>query len=104
MYILPCKDSAIRPHHPGVVLHTFTYDPSRPPQQFVNFVKLTFVNGLKKLGLLDDPDSFNFNNIELNSPSIHQMMEAADKDRYVETLIIKVVSSLVSFNIKYLLQ
>ena len=81
MYILPCKDSAIRPHHPGVVVHTFTYDPSRPPQQFVTFVKLTFANGLKKLGLLEDPDSFNFNNIELHSPSIHQMMEEADRDR-----------------------
>ena len=96
MYILPCKDSAIRPHHPGVVLHTFTYDPSRPPQQFVTFVKLTFGNGLKKLGLLDDPDSFNFNNIEMNGPSIHQMMEAADKDRYVETVIIS-KSYTVSF-------
>ena len=81
MFILPCKDTAIRPHHPGVVQHTFTYDPARPPQQFVTFVKLTFGNGLKKLGLLEDPDSFNFNNIELHSPSIHQMMEEADRDR-----------------------
>ena len=86
MFVLPCKDTAIRPHHPGVVQHTFTYDPSRPPQQFVTFVKLTFGNGLKKLGLLEDPESFNFNNIELHSPSIHQMMETADKERYQCTL------------------
>lgn len=83
MFILPCKDSAVRPHHPGVVQHTFTYDPSRPPQQFVTFVKLTFGNGLKKLGLLEDPERFNFNNIELHSPSIHQMMEEADRERSV---------------------
>ena len=87
MFILPCKDFAIRPHHPGVVQHTFTYDPSRPPQQFVTFVKLTFGNGLKKLGLLDDPDRFNFNDIELHSPSIHQMMEEADRERSVSSFI-----------------
>ena len=74
MYILPCKDFAIRPHHPGVVLHTFTYDPSRPPQQFVTFVKLTFGNGLKKLGLLEDPDSFNFKVM-----NVKEMQEFPDK-------------------------
>ena len=83
LFVKKCKDSSIIPHHPGVVAHTFTYDPTRPPQQFLTFAKLTFANGLKKLGLLDDPDLFNFNNIDYNGESIHDLISKADADRYI---------------------
>ena len=82
LYIRPCRDTSIKTKYPGVVQHNFTYDPTRPPQQFLTFVKLTFGNGLKKLGLLDDPDAFNFNNIEYNGPTIHELISAADQDRF----------------------
>merc|ERR1719464_2043051 len=83
LYIRPCRDTSIKTKYPGIVQHNFTYDPTRPPQQFLTFVKLTFGNGLKKLGLLDDPDAFNFNNIEYNGPTIHELISAADQDRFV---------------------
>ena len=81
LFIRPCRDTAIKTKYPGVVPHTFTYDPARPPQQFLTFVKLTFGNGLKKLGLLDDPEAFNFNNIEYRGDTIHQLISQADQDR-----------------------
>ena len=56
---------------------------------FLTFVKLTFGNGLKKLGLLDDPDAFNFNNIEYNGPTIHELISAADQDRFDSQILLK---------------
>ena len=89
LFIRPCRDTAIKTKYPGIVQHTFTYDPTRPPQQFLTFVKLTFGNGLKKLGLLDDPDAFNFNNIEYNGPTIHELISAADQDRFDSQILLK---------------
>ena len=80
--MMRCQDSAIKCFHPGVVPYTFKYDPSRPEQQFVNFVKLTFGNGLKKLGLLDDPNTFDWNTIEYRGDSIHKIVSKEDKERF----------------------
>ena len=81
LFILAAKDTSIKYQYPGIVAHTFTYDPDRPPQQFLTFVKLTFANGLKKLGLLDDPDVFNFNNIDYRGDTIHDIINKADQNR-----------------------
>ena len=81
LHIQPCRDTSIKTKYPGIVAHNFTYDPTRPPQQFLTFIKLTFGNGLKKLGLLDDPDAFNFNNIDYNGPTIHELISQADQNR-----------------------
>ena len=81
IFIRKCGNGSIKSHYPGIVSHTFTYDPSRPPQQFLTFAKLTFGNGLKKRGLLDDPDLFNFNNIEYEGPTIHDLINKADQER-----------------------
>ena len=83
LFILPCKYTSVKCYYPGLVEHTFTYDPSRPPQQFITFIKLTFSNGLKKLGLLDDPAAFNFNNIEYTGDTIHQIAATADENRLI---------------------
>jgi len=83
LHIQPCRDTSIKTKYPGIVAHNFTYDPTRPPQQFLTFIKLTFGNGLKKLGLLDDPDAFNFNNIDYNGPTIHELISQADQNRFV---------------------
>ena len=82
IFMMRCQDSAIKCFHPGVVPYTFKYDPSRPEQQFVNFVKLTFGNGLKKLGLLDDPNTFDWNTIEYRGDSIHKIVSKEDKERF----------------------
>ena len=81
LFILASKDTSIKYQYPGIVAHTFTYDPDRPPQQFLTFVKLTFANGLKKLGLLDDPETFNFNNIDYRGDTIHDIINLADQNR-----------------------
>ena len=84
LFIKPVRHQCVKALHPGVVGHTFTYDPSRPPQQFLTFVKLTFGNGLKKLGLVDDPDTFNFNHIDYAGETIHQLAAKADQNRLVD--------------------
>ena len=82
LFIRPCRDTAIKTKYPGVVPHTFTYDPARPPEQFLSFVKLTFGNGLKKLGLVDRPDTFNHQDIAYRGETIHQLIRRADAERF----------------------
>jgi len=83
VFVLPVEDSAIRVTQPGVVQNTFTFDPDRPPEQFITFLKLTFTNGLKKVGLIPDPDSFNFPDLAYNGETIHAMMSRAETDRFI---------------------
>ena len=58
-----------------------TYDPSRPAQQFVTYIKLTFTNGMKKAGLIEDPENFHFSDIVYRGEGIHTAMTQADSDR-----------------------
>ena len=82
LHIRPALATAIQTRYPGVVHHTFTYDPARPPEQFLSFVKLTFGNGLKKLGLVDRPDTFNHQDIAYRGETIHQLIRRADAERF----------------------
>ena len=43
----------------------------RPDQQFVTYIKLTFTNGLKKAGLIEDPDEFHFSTTQYMGEGIH---------------------------------
>jgi len=83
IFLLPCKDTAIRCSYNGVIHHNFTYDPTRPPQQFVTFIKLTFSNGMKKAGLIEDLDSFHFSDIVYKGESIHSIMTKAENERFI---------------------
>ena len=83
LYIRPYRDTAIQTEYHGIVAHDFTYDPNQRPQKFLTFIKRTFRNGLKKIGLLDDPDAFNFNNIDYNGPTIHELISQADRNRVI---------------------
>jgi len=83
IFLLPVRDTAIRCTHAGVVHNNFTYDPSRPPQQFVTYIKLTFTNGMKKAGVIEDPDNFHFSDIVYKGEGIHQLMARADSERFI---------------------
>jgi len=83
IFLLPVRDTAIRCTHTGVVHNNFTYDPSRPPQQFVTYIKLTFTNGMKKAGLIEDPDNFHFSDIVYKGEGIHQLMSRAENERFI---------------------
>jgi len=83
IFLVPCQDNAIRCTHTGMVHNNFTYDPSRPPQQFVTYIKLTFTNGMKKAGLIEDPENFHFSDIVYRGEGIHTAMTQADSDRFV---------------------
>ena len=83
LYIRPYRDTAIKTEYHGIVTHNFTYDPNQRPQTFLTFIKRTFGNGLENHGLLDDPDAFNFNNIDYNGPTIHELISQADRDRFI---------------------
>jgi len=83
IFLIPCKDTAIRCTHMGVVHNNFTYDPARPPQQFVTYIKLTFTNGMKKAGLIEDPDNFHFSDIVYRGEGIHQLMTRAENERFI---------------------
>ena len=54
----------------------------RPDQQFVTYLKLTFTNGLKKAGLIQDPDEFHFSTTLYNGQGIHTIMQKHEKDRW----------------------
>jgi len=83
IFLLPCGETAIRCHHSDLTHTTFHHDPSRPAMQFETFVKLTFSNGLKKAGLVEDPESFHFNSIAYRSGDIHSIMSKAEEERFV---------------------
>ena len=54
---------------------------SRPDQQFVTYIKLTFTNGLKKAGLIEDPDEFHFSTTQYMGEGIHAIMDRHARDR-----------------------
>ena len=107
IFLLPCKETALRCTHQNVVTNSFTYDAtrfvdqtinsikiscsvsliiimlscSRPDQQFVTYIKLTFTNGLKKAGLIEDPDEFHFSTTQYMGEGIHAIMDRHARDR-----------------------
>lgn len=83
IFLLPCKETAVRCTHMGMLHTTFTYDSERPAQQFVTFIKLTFANGLKKAGLIEDPDDFHFSTIVYRGEEIHKVMGKAEDERFI---------------------
>jgi len=83
IFLLPCKETALRCTHQNVVSHSFTYDSTRPDQQFVTYLKLTFTNGLKKMGLIEDPDEFHFSTTQYKGEGIHAVMQKAEKERFI---------------------
>eukprot|EP00092_Neocalanus_flemingeri_P039620 GFUD01043146.1.p1 GENE.GFUD01043146.1~~GFUD01043146.1.p1 ORF type:complete len:618 (-),score=188.28 GFUD01043146.1:78-1931(-) len=83
IFLVPCKDTAIRCTHSSMIHNNFTYDPARPPQQFVTYIKLTFTNGLKKAGLIEDPDNFHFSDIVYKGDGIHPVMLLAESERFI---------------------
>jgi len=83
IFLLPCKETAIRCTPPNVVTNSFTYDATRPDQQFVTYIKLTFTNGLKKAGLIEDPDEFHFSTTQYMGEGIHAIMDRHARDRFI---------------------
>jgi len=83
IFLVPVKDTAIRCSHTGMIHNNFTYDPTRPPQQFVTYIKLTFTNGLKKAGLIENPNNFHFSDIVYKGDGIHQLMTVAENERFI---------------------
>ena len=81
LFMLPCKYTALRCSHMGLEQHKFTYDPDKPPEQFLNYLKLTFANSLKKADLVDN--SLNFNQICYRGEDIHSIMSRAEKERFI---------------------
>ena len=86
MFILPCKYSALRCTHMGMEQNKFTYDPTRPDEQFLTFLKLTFTNALKKAELVDNK-SFHFTQLKYNGDGIHQIMEQIENERFVKSTV-----------------
>eukprot|EP00088_Acartia_fossae_P070725 TRINITY_DN9548_c0_g1_i1.p1 TRINITY_DN9548_c0_g1~~TRINITY_DN9548_c0_g1_i1.p1 ORF type:complete len:801 (-),score=234.45 TRINITY_DN9548_c0_g1_i1:366-2438(-) len=85
VYVLPCKESAMRCSHTGLHTMQFTYNPAKPESQFETYLKLTFCNELKKAGLIDEAiaDSFNFNQIKYFGKSIHEIIDKINKNRFI---------------------
>lgn len=81
LFMLPCKYTAIRCTHMGMEQNKFTYDPERPAQQFITYLKLTFANSLKKAKLVDD--SFDWTQIAYNGDDIHRIMKVAEEERFI---------------------
>ena len=82
IFLLPCKYTAIRCTHMGMEQTKFTYDPTRPDEQFLTYLKLTFANALKKAGLVDNPD-FHFTDLTYNGDGIHEIMTLVESERFV---------------------
>ena len=66
----------------GLQQEKFTYDPTRPADQFITFVRLTFANGLKKADLVDR-QSFHFTDILYRGKDIHDIMRDVERDRFI---------------------
>ena len=81
LFMLPCKYTAIRCTHMGMEQNKFTYDPEKPAEQFMQYLKLTFTNSLKKVKLVDD--DFHFSRISYNGPDVHQIMKTAETERFI---------------------
>ena len=81
LFMLPCKYTAIRCTHMGMEQNKFTYDPEKPAEQFIQYLKLTFTNSLKKVKLVDD--DFHFSRVCYNGPDIHKIMNTAETERFI---------------------
>jgi len=82
IFMLPCKYTAIRCTHMGMEQTKFTYDPTRPDEQFLTYLKLTFANALKKAGLVDNPE-FHFTDLVYKGEGIHQLMSKVESERFI---------------------
>lgn len=47
----------------------------------MTYIKLTFTNGLKKAGLIEDPDEFHFSTTQYMGEGIHAIMDRHSRDR-----------------------
>ena len=81
IFLLPCKYTAIRCTHLGLEQTKFTYDPEKPSEQFLNYLKLTYTNSLKKAKLVGP--EFHFSSLAYHGPDIHQLMSQAEAERFV---------------------
>ena len=81
IFLLPCKYTAIRCTHLGMEQTKFTYDPEKPSEQFLNYLKLTYTNSLKKAKLVEP--EFHFSSLAYTGPDIHQLMSQAETERFV---------------------
>ena len=81
IFLLPCKYTAIRCTHMGLEQTKFTYDPEKPSEQFLNYLKLTYTNSLKKAALV--PPDFHFSCLAYHGPDIHSLMSQAEAERFV---------------------
>jgi len=81
IFLLPCKYTAIRCTHMGMEQSKFTYDPEKPSEQFLNYLRLTYTNSLKKAGLVES--EFHFTSLAYNGPDIHRLMSLAEQERFV---------------------
>ena len=68
--------------HLNLQQEKFTYDPTRPADQFITFVRLTFANGLKKAGLVES-QSFHFTDILYRGRDIHHIMRDIERERFI---------------------
>ena len=100
MFLVPCRYSALRCSHVGMQQEKFTYDPTRPAEQFLNFVRLTFTNALKKAGLVDR-QNFHFTDLVYKGEDIHEIMTKIEKERFLipKPAFMKLNRSQVNFPI-----
>lgn len=85
IFILPCKETALRCSHQGLHTMNFTYNPAKPAAQFETYLKLTFANHLKRQGYIDEElaKTFNFSQINYTGKSIHDIMTHIMSTRFV---------------------
>ena len=82
LFLQPCKYTALRCAHTMLQQEKFTYDPTRPGEQFLNFVRLTFANALKKAGVVTKP-AFHFSDIKYRGEDIHTIMNRIESERFL---------------------
>ena len=82
LFLQPCKYTALRCAHTTLQQEKFTYDPTRPSEQFLNFVRLTFANSLKKAGVVTKPN-FHFSDIIYKGDDIHTIMSQIEAERFL---------------------
>jgi len=84
IFILPCRETALRCSHQGLHTMSFTYNTTKPDSQFETYIKMTFANELKRVGLVDkELETFNFNAILYTGPGIHQIIDNLAKSRFI---------------------
>ena len=81
LFMLPCKYTSLRCSHMGLEQHKFTYDPEKPAEQFINYLKLTFANALKKTELVDK--YFDHHQLTYMGEDIHEIMQTSERERFI---------------------